>query len=257
LSTAHAATGDIASLQYSHYKQTPWQLLDGLKSQYNPLQVDNVQANGLLSFEDRWRFNFNFVQDTWSGATPVASAPNALGGNNPTKAGASPLIKGNGSIRYDKAMNPYRLDSETGEYVEDTRLVQTVASASPEIRNQGDFRLGYEWDEAALNLGGGISQEPDFNSAFGSINGRMDFNQKRTAVNLGLVYNNSDVNALINPTYAPYVNKSYYRSKGQIRLEDNPNGAPSEYVTGNRQDWSSHLSVAQVVNKELLVETGK
>lgn len=256
MQAAHAATGDIASFQYGHYKQTAWQLLDGLKSQYNPLQVDNIEANGLLTFEDRWKFNFNFVQDTWSGATPVTSAPNALGGNNPNLAGASPLIKGNGSIRYDKQMNPYRLDSETGEYVEDTRLVQTVASASPEIRNQGDFRLGYEWDEAALGLAGGISQEPDFNSAFGSINGRMDFNQKRTAVNLGLSYNNSDINALINPTYAPYVNKSYYQSKGQIRLEENPNGAPSEYLTGNRQDWSSHLSVAQVVNKELLVESG-
>ena len=186
MQAAHAAVGDIASFQYGHYKQTAWQLLDGLKSQYNPLQVDNIEANGLLTFEDRWKFNFNFVQDTWSGATPVASAPNALGGNNPTLAGASPLIRGNGSIRYDKEMNPYRLDTETGEYVEDTRLVQTVASASPEIRNQGDFRLGYEWDEAALGLAGGISQEPDFNSAFGSINGRMDFNQKRTAVNLGL-----------------------------------------------------------------------
>ena len=256
LQTAQAASGDIASLQYGHYKQSEWQLLDGLKSQYNPLQVDNIQANGLLSFEDRWKFNFNFVQDTWSGATPVASAPNALGGNNPTKAGASPLIKGNGSIRYDKQMNPYRLDSETGEYVEDTRLVQTVASASPEIRNQGDFRLGYEWDESAFNVGGGISQEPDYNSAFGSLNGRMDFNQKRTSVNLGVVYNNSDINALINPNYAPYVDKSYYRSRGQIAVEDNPNGAPSEYVTGNRQDWSNHLSVAQVVNKDLLLETG-
>ena len=256
LQPAQAAPGDVASLQYGHYKQSEWQLLDGLKSQYHPLQVDNIQANGLLTFEDRWKFNFNFVQDTWSGATPVASAPNALGGNNPTPSGASPLIRGNGSIRYDQQLNPYRLDTETGEYVEDTRLVQTVASASPEIRNQGDFRVGYEWDESAFNLGGGISQEPDYNSAFGSLNGRMDFNQKLTSVNLGLIYNNSDVNALINPNFAPYVDKSYYDSRGQIREESNLGGAPSQYVTGNRQDWSSHFSVAQVMNKDLLLESG-
>jgi hypothetical protein len=54
------------------------------------LQVDNIQANGGLTLEDRWKFAFNYVQDTWSGATPVASAPQALGGNNPTAAGASP-----------------------------------------------------------------------------------------------------------------------------------------------------------------------
>lgn len=253
---AQSAPGDMAAVQYGHYKQTPWLLYDGLKSQYNPLQVDNIGANGLLTFEDRWKFAFNFAQDTWSGATPVASAPNALGGNNPTPAGASPLIRGNGTILYDKRLQPFRLDTETAEYVPDNRLVQTIASASPEIRNQGDFRLGHEWDEAALNFGGGVSQEPDYNSAFGSINGRMDFNQKLTAVNVGLSYNNSDINALINPTFSPYVDKSYYASRGQIKLESNPGGAPSEYVTGNRQDWSTHLTLAQVVNKDLLLDTG-
>lgn len=251
-----AAPGDIAAVQYGYYKQTPWLLYDGLKSQFNPIQVDNIGANGLLTFEDRWKFAFNFAQDTWSGATPVVSAPNALGGNNPTAAGASPLVRGNGTILYDQRLTPFRLDEQTAEYVPDQRLVQTIASASPEIRNQGDFRLGYEWDEAALNLGGGVSQEPDYNSAFGSLNGRMDFNQKLTTLNLGLSYNNSDVNALINPTFSPYVDKSYYAGRGQIKVESNPGGLPSEYVTGNRQDWSTHLSLAQVANKDLLLESG-
>ena len=255
-SNVRAAPGDVATFQYGYYKQTPWQLLGGLKSQYSPLQVDNIEANGGLTLDDRWKFGFNYVQDTWSGATPVASAPYALGGNNPTTAGASPLIGGNNSIQYSKNLTPYRLDDETASYSPDSRLVQTVASASPEVRNQGDFRLGYEWDEAALNLGGGVSQEPDYNSAFGSLNGRMDFNQKLTALNVGLVYTNSDVSALINPSYAPYVNKSYYADKGQIQTVSNPYGASNEYLTGNRQDWSTHLNVAQVINKDLLIESG-
>ena len=254
--TANAAgPGDNGvALQYGYYKQTPWLLYDGLKSQYNPLQVDNISANGLITLQDRWKFGFNYAQDTWSGATPVTSAPNALGGNNPTAAGASPLVSGNNSILYDKKLTPYRLDEELAEYVPDNRLVQTVASASPEIRNQGDFRLGYEWDEAALNLGGGVSQEPDYNAAFGSVNGRMDFNQKLTSVNLGLSYTNSDISALINPLYAPYVDQSYYASRGQIQSDIVPGGG--DYLVGNRQDWSTHLSVAQVVNKELLLESG-
>jgi hypothetical protein len=134
--------------------------------------------------------------------------------------------------------------------------VQTVASASPEIRNQGDFRLGYDWNEAALNLGGGVSQEPDYNSAFGSINGRLDFNQKLTSINLGLGYNNSDVSAIINPLYSPFVDKSYYQEKDQIITRTNPYGADIQNLVGNRQDWSTHLSVAQVVNKDLLLESG-
>lgn len=253
---ALAAPGDIVDLQYGSYKQTPWQLLGGLKSQYNPLQVDNIEANGVLTFSDRWKFGFNYAQDTWSGATPVSSAPYAFGGNNPSAAGASPLVRGNGTILYDKKLTPFRLDPNTANYVPDNRLVQTIASASPEIRNQGNFRLGYEWDEAAVNLGGGVSQEPDYNSAFGSLNGRMDFNQKLTSVNLGLNYANSDINALINPLYSPYVDQSYYAEKGQINSIPNASGAPGRYLTGNRQDWTSHLSVAQVINKDLLLESG-
>ncbi len=253
---AQAAPGDMASLQYGHYKQSPWLMYGDLKSQYNPLQVDNIGATGLLTFEDRWKFGFNYVQDTWSGATPVTSAPNALGGNNPTAAGASPLVRGNGTILYDQRLQPWQLNEETAEYVPDSRLVNTIASASPEIRNQGDFRIGHEWDEAAVNLGGGISQEPDYNSAFGSVNGSLDFNRKLTTLNAGLSYTNSDINARINPTFSPYVDKSYYASRGQINLEANPGGLPSEYLTGNRQDWSVHLNLAQVVNKDLLLESG-
>ncbi|MFM8443996.1 MAG: DUF3570 domain-containing protein [Methylococcus sp.] len=251
-----AAPGDTVTLQYGHYKQSSWQLYDGLKSQYNPLQVDNIQANGGLTLEDRWKFAFNYVQDTWSGATPVASAPQALGGNNPTAAGASPLISGNGSMLYDKNLTPFALNEATGDYVADPRLVQTVASASPEIRNQGDFRLGYEWDEAAVNLGGGVSQEPDYNSAFGSLNGRLDFNQKLTSLNAGLSYNNSDISATINPLYSPYVNKSFYADKGQIQVYPNAGGGTTEILTGNRQDWATHLTVAQVINKDLLLDSG-
>lgn len=250
----HAAPGDAASFQYGHYKQDAWKLYDGLKSQYNPLHVDNIAGSALLTFSDRWKFGFNYQQDTWSGATPVASAPNALGGNNPNVAGASPLIRGNGTMLYDRKLTPYRLNTETAEYIQDARLVQTIASASPEIRNQGDFRLGYEWDEAAVNLGGGVSQEPDYNSAFGSLNGRMDFNQKLTAVNLGINYTNSDISATINPMFAPYVNTSHYSD--QIVTYSSATGAKTQVLTGNRQDWSSHLSVAQVINKDLLLEAG-
>lgn len=251
-----AVMDDPVSLQYGYYKQTPWQLYDGLKSQYKPLQVSNIEANGLLNFEDRWKFSFSYVQDTWSGATPVTSAPYALGGNNPTPAGASPLVRGNSSILYDKRLTPWRLDADTASYVPDKRLVQTVASASTEIRNAGSFRLGKEWEDMAFNVAGGVSDEPDYSSGFGGINGLFYFDQKRTALNYGIDYTNSSVYALINPSYAPYVNKSYYIQQGQIQVDPGPYGVKIEHITGNRDDLNFHLNLSQVMNRDLLLESG-
>ena len=252
---ASAEPDDLVSLGYGHYHQSQWQLYDGARTGYQPLQVDTLEGQALLNLNDRWTFGVNYVQDTWSGATPVASAPNALGGNNKTVSGASPLIKGNGSMAYSRDLTPYRLDAATANYVRDPRLVQTIASASPETRNQGDFRLGYSWDDVALNVNGGTSQERDYSSAFGGFNGLFDFNQKRTTLNVGTTYNNSGVFALINPMLSPYLDTTYYQSKGQIARVPTTAGT-NNYVTGNRQDWSSHLSLSQVVNAGLVVESG-
>ncbi|MEY2696927.1 MAG: hypothetical protein RL333_1065, partial [Pseudomonadota bacterium] len=253
---AEALIDDPVGLQYGYYKQTPWQLLGGIKSQYSPLTVENIEGNGILTFPDHWKFSFGYVQDTWSGATPVTSAPYALGGNNPTLAGASPLVRGNGTILYDKKLTPWLLDPNTATYVPDARLVQTVASASPEIRNSGNFRLGREWEDMAFNVAGGVSQEPDYSSAFGGLNGLINFNDKQTALNYGVDYTNSSVYALINPAYSPYIDKSYYASRGQLQIENGPNGSKVEHLTGTRQDWNFHLNLSQVVNRGLLVQTG-
>lgn len=250
---AKADPGDAASFQYGQYKQSSWQLLDGLKSQYSPLQVNNIQGTGDITLRERWKLGFHYQQDTWSGATPVASAPNALGGNNPTVSGASPLIQGNSTLLYDSNLNPYRLDQQTAEYVQDKRLVQTIASASPEIRNQGDFQVAYAWDEAAVNLGGGFSEEPDYHSSFLNLGGRIDLNQKLTTLDFGVNYSNSSISARISPSFAPYINTSAYTS--QIVTEGGPWGFTNETLTGTRQDWAPQFTLSQVVNKQLLVKT--
>lgn len=251
-----AAEGDGVGMQYGAYKQSQFQLADGLKTQYNPLQVSNLSANGGFTFSDRWKFIFNYVQDTWSGATPVASAPVALGGNNPTEAGASPLIRGNGGLFYSRNYTPYQqtFDPETGEerYTPDNRLQQTIASASPETRDQGDFRIGYEWDEAAIDFGGGVSNERDYHSSFVSLNGRFDFAQKLTTLNFGLSYNNSDISAILNPASFPYYDSSFYAN--QIVTKPGPYDSVIRILTGTRDDWSGHLGLVQVLDKDALIE---
>jgi hypothetical protein len=258
--SAGAAEGDDVAFQYGSYNQSQFQLADGVKTQYSPLRVATVSANGGFTFFDRWKFAFNYIQDTWSGATPVASAPVALGGNNVRDgvSGASPLISGNNSLFYDGRLTPYRqsFDPETGEglYAAETRIQQTIASASPETRDQGDFRLGYEWDEAAVNVSGGVSNERDYHSAFGGVAGRLDLNQKLTTLNLGLNYNHSDINALLNPESLPYYDYSFYTN--QLRLEPGAYGTELRYLEGTRQDWSTRFSVAQVLGRNSVLEAG-
>lgn len=256
---APAAPGDTGGFQYGHYKETPRTLYDGIRSAYSPIQVDNINANGNLTLWDRWKFAFNFIQDTWSGATPIATAPNALGGNNapsanPNLTGATPLISGNGTLMYDKQFNTYRLDQNTGDYVLDNRLVHTIAVASPETRQQGDFKLGYEWDETAISFGGGLSEEPDYHSAFANLGGVWNLNQKLTTLSLTQSYTNSDITANINPDSAPYIDYSAYADK--IETAPGPFGQPIRTLTGTRQDWSTHFGLTQVINKDALAEAG-
>ena len=61
------------------------------------------------------RASFNFRQDTWSGATPIATAPREWRGNRSRAAdgvsGASPYIVNSGPLFLDKrTRNPLRTD---------------------------------------------------------------------------------------------------------------------------------------------------
>ena len=256
---AHAAEGDEASFQYGHYKETARELYLGIRSAYDPIQVDNLAGKGGFTLFDRWKFAFNYIQDTWSGATPITSAPLALGGNNSPSnntniTGATPLILGNGTLMYDRQFNPYRLNLDTGNYVKDTRMVQTIAAASPETRTQGDFKLAYEWDRAALNVNGGLSEEPDYHSAFAGLGGRLDLNQKLTTLNLGVNYTNSDITAKLDSNASAYYDASAYAS--QIQVAAGPNGTEIRTLRAEREDWTTHFSVTQILGKDALVESG-
>ncbi len=263
LSPAYALELDETDFQTSYYEEGKRHTY-GVKSNLKPIQVDSLQGGGLLRLSDRVKLAFHFTQDTWSGATPVATAPLAWGGNHPgnTQSGASPLLQ-LGTVHLDAQLNPLQQNPTTGKLTKNTQLVHTLAMASPETRKQGDFNLGYEWDEAALNVGAGLSQENDYESRFGNLSGRWDFNQKQTSLNLGLSYTNSDINALLDHDATPYiyntsaglVNYSQIQSGSQINLVG---GAQinNRLLTGNRQDWATNFSLTQILNKNALVVAG-
>jgi hypothetical protein len=252
LPAAQAADDEFA-VQYGHYQEENRQLF-GVESKFRPITVDTVQGSGNLKLTDRVRFTFNYTQDTWTGATPIATAPLDLRGNSTSNSpdgvtGATPNIVGD--LFFDSNLNPLRTDG-FGNVIggSDRRLVHTLSSASPETRKQGSFKLGYEWDEAALDVGGGVSVEDDYESGFVNLGGRLDFNQKLTTLSGGLSYTSSDTNARIDHDALPYINTGAY--DGQI--ERTAEGG--KIVHGERKDWGAHLGLTQVLNKNALIEAG-
>ncbi|MFZ4700333.1 MAG: DUF3570 domain-containing protein [Candidatus Methylumidiphilus sp.] len=229
LPPAYAVEVDGVGFQYGHYEESKRHTY-GTQSNLKPIQVDSLQSSGQMSLSDRVKFAFNFTQDTWGGATPVATAPLGFGGNHYTQSGASPYLS-LGTVHLDARLNPLVQDPKTGKYSKDNRLVHTLAMASPETRKQGDFKLGYEWDEAALDVGGGISVENDFTSGFGNLLGRADFNQKQTSATVGLSFTNSDINATLDHDATPYI---YETSAGFKTYNATHSGGFSQQQTAAR-----------------------
>ena len=81
--TARAAEGDELGFQYGQYQEDERKLY-GIESDYDPIRADTLLFHQRLTPADRWRLDLTYLQDTWSGATPVTTAPLVLGGNHPS-----------------------------------------------------------------------------------------------------------------------------------------------------------------------------
>jgi hypothetical protein len=247
LASAQAAEEDV-SFQYGHYQESNRELYE-VRSRFRPIEVESLQGMARLKFTDRLKFTANYTQDTWSGATPIATAPLSFRGNRDRGiiSGATPNLQ-NGEVYFDKQFRPLRQDAVTGALRRDDRLVHTLSSASPETRKQGDFRLGYEWDEAALTVGGGTSVEHDYESNFGNLGGRFDFNRKLTTLNLNLSYTASSTRALLDHDATPYIQRTTYGNRVEVRSDG------SQILRGSRDDWAGTVGLTQVLTKSSLAE---
>ena len=270
-SPAMAADEEV-SFSYGHYQEGERNLF-GAQSAFSPIEVESVQGSGKWKLTDRIKFAFNYQQDTWGGATPITTAPLGAGGNGSfnglpgsqtnTTVGATPLADRRSQI-YDNNFNllrpsvdqsgSQRFDQNGNPIYEkaDSRLVHTLSEASPEVRKQGDFKLTYEWDNAAVDVGGGISLEDDYESRFGSVNTRWDFNQKQTTLNVGLSYTNSDTNATIDHDFQGY----FKADEDYDPIQRNVGSTSKSILTGNKQDWTASLGLTQILSKSTLVEAG-
>ena len=246
---------DSFSFQYNRFQEGKRKLFN-VPNKLDPIQAEVLQATGRVSLTDRVKFTFNYTRDTWSGATPVTTAPLAANGNSPILqntpsgtivSGASPTV--NPAILLDGELNPIARDPLTGQVMgKDARSVEVLSSASPEIRNAADFGLGYEWNEAALYVGGGLSLENDFKSSYGNVNGRLDFNQKMTSLKFGLGYTSSKITAILDHDIVPYLTRTAYADQIESR-------GGSEILHGDRQDFTANLGLTQVLNKHAVIDT--
>lgn len=254
MSSAQATDGDHINFQFSRFQEGKRNLF-GAPNNLDPIRADVLHGSGSFTLTDRIKFGFSYTQDTWSGATPVTTAPLVANGNRPilantnegvTVAGASPII--NTQILMDRNFNPIRLDQNTGEQPgTDTRSVLVLSSASPETRNQANFRLGYEWDDAAINASAGFSLENDFKSSFGNLGGRLDFNQKLTSVKFGAGFTSSNISAILDHDATPYLTKTAFAKQIESR-------GGSEILHGEREDWTANLGLTQILSKHALID---
>ena len=248
---ADAATERVA-LQMSRHEEGRRDL-ETVRSSLAPIRVDVLQGGVNLRALDRLRLSAAYSQDTWSGATPVTTAPLVADGNRAilrnseqgvVVAGASPFV--NNTLQLDAARRPLRTSSGAATQV-DERTVHILSSASPETRDQLDVRAAWDWDNATLEGASGVSLENDYESTWGNVNARFDFNQKLTSLAVGAGYTHSRLDAILDPDLQPYLTRRAYQD-AITRKRD------SDILHGTRRDLTAHLGLTQVIDRETVLD---
>jgi hypothetical protein len=244
-----------------------------IPNNYQPITVDSESGFGRFRLTDRVRFAFNYGQDVWSGASPISTGFAAQAMNSPFQGvhgavvGASPQLANFGTAMFFNAQGQAFYNSsittQTGvtaptKFVMSptSQLQHTLGYASPEIRNSANFKLGYDFDNAAVDAGGGFSNEHDYQSTFGNLAGRFDFNQKRTTVNIGLSYTDSK-------THAQELDYLQFGDYSPAMVNNSLTGAANSagtvgrsFLNGNREDATVTLALSQIMTKNSVWSAG-
>ncbi len=296
---ACAQPNDSVSVVYERYQEGERDIggnSEKMDSKFQPIQVDTILGNVNFTLADDLKGTLTLTQDTWSGATPVATAPWSARGNRygtgghthvttgasiddsghihdeedgevidpipQTTSGASPYLYS--SLKLDAERRPLITDTE-GKVIGgvDNKLVHTLSSASPEVRQQFDLTVSRQMTESTVDVGGGLSQERDFTSLFGHLSGSRDFNRKLTTLTGGISYTHNKTDALLDHDVVPHVYEPYmltYERRGddiynrtfsssQLMLEEH-----GPRLKGERDDWAANLGITQILNPTALVE---
>ena len=191
-SAATPVTRAEANFQYGHYQESA-----------KRMKVQVYHTDTLIPLSDRLEFSFSYDRDTYSGASPGWSVPNSMN-NLPTIYGekadvvTAASVVSAGSLTDDvsglakfEAYNQggggaagYRNVVDTAVPT-GTQTYQAMQSQPLETRTQPVLGASYYFDNSVLGLSGGMSDEPDYQSNFGSINFSHEFNDKKTTISSG------------------------------------------------------------------------
>jgi len=248
---ARAGGDDEVRLQFGHYEEGE-RRLPGVESRYDPIEVDHLRVGATLGLLDRWQVDVDFFQDTWTGASPVTTAPRPFFGNRPSApdgvSGATPFLSG--PLRLDGDLRPLATDRfgiPTGGV--DDRLVHTLSSASPETRREVDLRVAHEWDDAEAGMKGGISIEPDYLSGSIGVDARLDLDAGRTVLRAAASYTRSRIDATLDHDAVPYLDTRAFAD----RIHDRASGSPA--LRDERDDWTLGAGVTRTLTRHALIES--
>ncbi|WP_284617841.1 DUF3570 domain-containing protein [Aquabacterium humicola] len=261
--SAHAQSAETPSVavQFSRYRDAPRPVADAPNTA-RPLGAVSLVFKASRRLPDGDGLSITLSQDTWSGATPIAAAPRSAAGNRPilgTGAGGALLVVGaspmlTGSVLLDRARRPVTVDPASGRLVRDDQVVHTLASASPETRQQLDARWSHRLEEGASGLGGGswswgggLSDERDFRSRFVNAERRVDLNDALTTLTLGASRTRSEIAATLDHDAAPYLTKTL--QAGRLA-----NRGGHAVLQGRRDEASLSAGLFQVLGRGAVME---
>lgn len=289
--TARPDEDQEIGIQYSHYREGARNLIGpvttgiipaspgstvtgtttgiGNLQQMTPIVADGEHAYAKFRIGDRTRVGIDFVQDVWSGASPLATLPASMITGASTSAHVSGYFNAQGQPLYQSS---YQANANPANpagtpqhlvYTRDTKIGHSMGYASAETRKQTTLKYGYDWDDTSIDIGTGVSSEVDFLSKFANVAVRRDLNDKRTSVNLGLSYTNGYTHAEWNADGYHQMARDAWPGQfndtviAGTRLRNGQLGTfTAPLITGSRNDIALTGGVTQVVNKNDVVSTG-
>jgi hypothetical protein len=186
-----------ADFQYGHYEESN-----------SRMRVDVTDLALSAPIGKNMTGNVGILRDTIAGASPVYNSKDANGRIAQVISGATP-----------KGVRP---SSWCGESV-------------CEQRDAVNAGLTYFFDAAALNFGGGFSQEQDYTSRFVNSNLSLDLNKKLTTLNFG----GSVAFDVVEPSLSGW----------------NSYSSPTHHFVSHKTTQQYLLGVSQVIDKDSLLQS--
>ena len=125
-----------------------------------------------------------------------------------------------------------------------------MTSASPETRKEAHGTLSYEWREASLSIGGGVSDEGDYHASVVDVGGQFDFDHKRSSLAWGVSHAVARAAVTLPSTWAGWVDTRIGEQAGIIRGDSTyADGTPRLEIDKTRREWSFDVSMSRVATR--------